>query len=53
MTNLVKWDQGNRLAKKLSYSYSHVRTTLAQADTKDTDNVGGGNLITVISEASW
>ena len=33
---------GNHLAKKLSYSDSHVRTTLAQADTKDTDKVGGG-----------
>ena len=42
MINFVKWDQGNRLAKKLSYSDSHVKTTLAQADTRDTGKVGGG-----------
>ena len=29
------------LLKKLSYSDSHVKTTLAQAHTKDTDKMGG------------
>ena len=33
---------GNRLATKLSYSDSHMKTTLAQADSRDTDKVGGG-----------